>query len=68
VQKIAASGPGDRENSNKVGKNPGVDFKIQPTPVLGLPLSSFGLTGISFASLENDLDLALKSGGVEYRQ
>ncbi|MBU4356366.1 MAG: hypothetical protein KJ822_13625 [Proteobacteria bacterium] len=31
---------GDRKNGNGVGKNPGVDFKIQPTSVLGLPLSS----------------------------
>jgi hypothetical protein len=43
---------GDRKNGHGVGKNPGVDFKIQGTSVLGLPLSSFGLTGISFALRE----------------
>jgi hypothetical protein len=36
------------------GKNPGVDFKIQPNSVLGLSLSSFYLAGISFALIDND--------------
>ena len=44
---------GDRKNGNGVRKNPGVDFKIQRTSVLGLPLSSFNLTGISFALIDS---------------